>query len=296
MILLRPVGPNFRDGQPFGANPQDYPETNGHSGIDFPGPEGNPVRAAAEGIVTRVDLDPNSVNGQKVGYGFQIRVRHPNGNTTLYAHILEGTAVVKTGQHVRMGDLLGKSGGATGNTGNSTGAHLHFEYRLGEGIGSRTDPSELLVDEIPPEAGLFNARVILVRSSLNIRTGPSTRFSIIGKKVTGEEVTIFGLSGDHCWLQVKEGFIQFKRERYAIRPVNKNLSEAGLFTVRLNPEGIGLRIREGPSTDTNIIRTMQVGEEATVSGLSGNSVWLLVKEGYVSYNPEFLSISPLSVR
>jgi murein DD-endopeptidase MepM/ murein hydrolase activator NlpD len=296
MILLRPVGPNFSITQDFGENPDDYPATNGHSGIDFGGPEGNPVRAAAEGIVTRVEIDTASNANPKRGYGFHVRIRHTNDHTTLYAHLLEGTEEVSTGQHVQMGDLLAKSGGVSGITGFSTGAHLHFEYRLGEGISSRTNPAELLVDEIPPEAGLFSARVIVVGSSLNIRSGPGAKFAVIGKKVTGEDAMVFGLSGDNAWLQVNDGFfLQFKRGRFAQKPVEKNLAGAGLFTVRLNPEGVGLRVREGPGTDFRIIRTMQVGEEATVFGLAGSSVWLLVKEGYVSFKPEFLTISPLKV-
>jgi len=57
MILLRPVPLQFHISQRFGENPNIYPATNGHNGIDFGLPEGNPVMAAADGVVTRAELD-----------------------------------------------------------------------------------------------------------------------------------------------------------------------------------------------------------------------------------------------
>ena len=79
--------------------------------------------AAADGVVTRADLDPETAANSKRGYGYQVRIQHSDGSTTIYAHIIEGGLLVEAGQEVKMGDVIARSG----NTGNSTGPHLHFE-------------------------------------------------------------------------------------------------------------------------------------------------------------------------
>jgi murein DD-endopeptidase MepM/ murein hydrolase activator NlpD len=84
-----------------------------HKGIDFDANIGDPVFAAADGVV--------SFAGVKGGYGNVIEVDHGNGYVTLYAHNSAFTA--RVGDLVRRGQQIAKAG----NTGRSTGAHLHFE-------------------------------------------------------------------------------------------------------------------------------------------------------------------------
>jgi len=99
--------------QTFGANPGAYAcfDMAGHNGIDYGVAVGTPVLAAHEGIV--------SVGHDPPGYGEYVRVI--NGyRITLYGHLSAITAT--DGQRVAAGDQLGLSG----NTGNSTGPHLHF--------------------------------------------------------------------------------------------------------------------------------------------------------------------------
>lgn len=86
-----------------------------HSGLDFRGPIGAPIYAAAKGTVSFV--------GQKSGYGNVVEVSHGNGLVTRYAHMSRFAA--KPGQKVGAGAVIG----AIGNTGRSTGPHLHFEVR-----------------------------------------------------------------------------------------------------------------------------------------------------------------------
>ena len=86
-----------------------------HSGLDFRGPIGAPIHAAAKGTVSFV--------GQKSGYGNVVEVSHGNGLVTRYAHMSRFAA--KPGQSVAAGAVIG----AIGNTGRSTGPHLHFEVR-----------------------------------------------------------------------------------------------------------------------------------------------------------------------
>lgn len=87
-----------------------------HAGLDFPGPMGSPIYAAAKGRVTFV--------GQRQGYGNCVEVSHGNGLMTRYGHL--------SGFNVRPGQLVdgGTRIAAMGSTGRSTGPHLHFEVRI----------------------------------------------------------------------------------------------------------------------------------------------------------------------
>lgn len=98
-----------------------------HYGIDLKVQTGDPIYAAFDGKV-------RIVASAKGGYGKYIVIRHSNGLETVYAHLSEH-AVVRE-QHVAAGDLIGYGG----NTGRSTGSHLHFETRL---MGVPIDPLEI---------------------------------------------------------------------------------------------------------------------------------------------------------
>lgn len=87
-----------------------------HAGLDFPGPMGSGIYAAAKGTVTFV--------GQRQGYGNCIEITHGNGLLTRYAH-LSGFGA-RIGQKVDAGARIG----AMGSSGRSTGPHLHFEVRI----------------------------------------------------------------------------------------------------------------------------------------------------------------------
>ncbi|MFZ1741782.1 MAG: M23 family metallopeptidase [Pontixanthobacter sp.] len=89
-----------------------------HSGLDFRGPIGAPIYAAAKGRVSFV--------GRKSGYGNVVEVSHGNGMLTRYAHMSKFAA--RVGQDVAAGDVIG----AIGSTGRSTGPHLHFEVRIND--------------------------------------------------------------------------------------------------------------------------------------------------------------------
>jgi len=89
-----------------------------HSGIDFKGAVGSPIFAAADGRVTFA--------GWKAGYGKAIEITHGNGMLTRYAHL--SRIGVKVGQPVEAGTTIG----GLGNTGRSTGPHLHFEVRIND--------------------------------------------------------------------------------------------------------------------------------------------------------------------
>ena len=89
-----------------------------HGGIDYAVSVGTPVYAAADGVVmTTAELSGS--------YGTYIVIRHANGLQSYYAHGKKGSIVVNSGQTVKKGQKIMLSG----NTGNSSGPHLHFEVR-----------------------------------------------------------------------------------------------------------------------------------------------------------------------
>ena len=90
-----------------------------HRGIDISAPEGTPIYAADNGVVTMASY------GWNYGYGNVIQIDHGNGFVTLYGHL--SRIDVSVCDPVTAGAVIG----AAGNTGNSYGAHLHFEIRSG---------------------------------------------------------------------------------------------------------------------------------------------------------------------
>ncbi|MEU6481105.1 M23 family metallopeptidase [Streptomyces sp. NPDC047017] len=102
-----------------------------HSGQDFAVPIGTDVSAAHGGTV--VKAGPNG-GGDGPAYGNAIVVKHANGLYSQYAHL--SRIDVKVGQVVATGQHIAKSG----NTGNTTGPHLHFEIRTTANYGSAVNP------------------------------------------------------------------------------------------------------------------------------------------------------------
>nr|WP_050982574.1 M23 family metallopeptidase [Mycolicibacterium phlei] len=96
-----------------------------HGGIDIANSIGTPVLAASDGVVIAA--------GPYAGYGNHVKIRHADGTVTLYGHL--SSWQVEVGQRVWAGDQIAKMG----NTGNSTGPHLHFEVLLNG--TDRVDPT-----------------------------------------------------------------------------------------------------------------------------------------------------------
>jgi murein DD-endopeptidase MepM/ murein hydrolase activator NlpD len=111
---------------PFASqNPQVY-NGGGHNGIDLAVKVGTPVHASASGVVAGTGNTDASCSG--VSYGKWVLIKHDNGLSTLYAHlsVIQATA----GQKVDVGDQIGLSG----NTGYSTGPHVHFTVYATESV------------------------------------------------------------------------------------------------------------------------------------------------------------------
>jgi murein DD-endopeptidase MepM/ murein hydrolase activator NlpD len=127
-----------KEGQPYA-----------HEGLDIPKPVGTPVYAAYDGIVAWSDNEPAT-------YGNYIRTYHPELSVCFfYGHLSE--RLVETGNSIKQGQLIGKSG----NTGNSTGPHIHFEVRLMNANGTyRTGVSAKSNARVDPIAFVEGWKVI----------------------------------------------------------------------------------------------------------------------------------------
>lgn len=100
----------------------------GHTGIDFALPEHSVLRAVSEGVVDRIYDGTGAI-------GKGLSIKFPDGSRAIYGHMSEVKA--KIGEHVDAGEIIGLSG----NTGFSTGPHLHFGMK--DGAGAFVDPTPL---------------------------------------------------------------------------------------------------------------------------------------------------------
>jgi len=106
-----------------------------HTGLDFVAPIGTPAVATADGTVITAGMSSG-------GYGNQIEIDNGYGYVTKYAHLSE--IKVKVGQQVKRGDIVG----ATGNTGLSSGPHLHYEI-MKDGV--KIDPVDYFYGDLTPK-------------------------------------------------------------------------------------------------------------------------------------------------
>jgi len=102
-----------------------------HEGLDIIADRGTPVFAPGKGVITFV--------GRRGGYGIAIEINHGFGYKTVYAHLSK--SIVTKGQHVTRGDLIAK----TGNTGLSSGPHLHYEVHHN---GVKLNPVDFFFDDV----------------------------------------------------------------------------------------------------------------------------------------------------
>ena len=129
-------------------------EWKAHKGIDFPAPTGTPIRASGDGVV--------DFAGTQNGYGNFVTIKHWNNYSTAYAHMSRFAPGVKKGTKVSQGDVIGY----VGSTGWSTGAHLHYEFRVG---GEAKDPSKLNVTAQAPLTAAELSRFKVYASDMSHR-------------------------------------------------------------------------------------------------------------------------------
>ena len=123
-----PVKDNYSLSSGFGLRMDPFLHTMAkHEGLDFSAPVGTPILASAAGVVSRSGWDSQ--------YGNVVEINHAEGFKTRYAHASQ--LLVRVGQTVKRGDMIAK----VGNTGRSTGPHLHYEVMR---AGHHINPANML--------------------------------------------------------------------------------------------------------------------------------------------------------
>jgi murein DD-endopeptidase MepM/ murein hydrolase activator NlpD len=115
--------------------------TKKHEGVDFAAPDGTPIYAAGDGVITEM--------GFKSGYGRFIQIKHSANLSTAYAHASKFATGLQVGERVKQGRVIAY----VGHSGRTTGSHLHYEVKI---AGKKVDPmsvktiqgSELLGDKL----------------------------------------------------------------------------------------------------------------------------------------------------
>lgn len=125
---------NVRIQQAWGGAFSHGDEENRHA-VDFAVPSGTAVLAARDGVVMQAEAgfpeaSPGEDEDELVARANFIRILHDDGTMALYAHLQTGGVLVRLGQHVRRGQVIGLSG----NTGRSTAPHLHFVVQANRGM------------------------------------------------------------------------------------------------------------------------------------------------------------------
>ena len=159
---------------------------NGHSGVDlgWQTTQTDGILAHSEGTVTFCQTGYGNSPGSSgnASYGNCVKIKHPNGYSTLYAHL--SAVTVKLGQAVSQGQQIGNMG----NTGNSYGNHLHFEVR--NTSDTCIDPAPYIAADLPGMATVEETPVdywvMVTATDLNIRSGPGTGYPVTGTLSPGE--------------------------------------------------------------------------------------------------------------
>ena len=204
--------------QGFGVNPQDYAQFGlpGHNGWDIRAPMGAAFFAPAPGTVVWASDTMPSDPSQKSAYGFHVRIDHGNGFTSILAHAAPDLNV-QVGQTVKGGDIVGFSG----NTGNSSGAHLHYEMRKCPGDPGWPwciiDPWYLLEPLYnPPSTGGISMRPYW----LPVASGPGPFFVLQHSTGRTEDIQ-HQVSGNEVWvvknrhyehLRIHNGFVERRED------------------------------------------------------------------------------------
>lgn len=116
-----------------------------HKGVDIVplGLSEDVILAHSDGVVAVVVNNHNTTDTSGSSYGNYIKIKHPNGYYTLYAHIKPNTIRVNVGDTVRMGDEIA----VTGMTGRATGVHLHFE--VFDATNTKINPETYISSDLP---------------------------------------------------------------------------------------------------------------------------------------------------
>jgi hypothetical protein len=298
---FNPQWPTLRDArisQYFGENPANYmPGFPGHEGIDWAIPVGTPIYAVADGEVFYINQDPNASP-----YGIYVRMRHQGGAyETIYAHLSQ--VMVGLHQTVTAGHVIALSG----NTGRSTGPHLHFTLKKqGASDSGETHYRKDVVDPLPylqamatdapqptpPEHTTLDVQVVS-DVGLNFRTAPVVGDVIVrlpDRAILGsleaEDSTRrkLGQHNEWLWVRASDGQVGYVAAWYLALPgltapaSSEQPAASGNEGHRLQVDSPDepLKLRQGPDTSQPILARlphMTLLESLEAPGATLNKVY-----------------------
>jgi murein DD-endopeptidase MepM/ murein hydrolase activator NlpD len=235
----------------FGAkdNSGVWASTNNvHTGQDFPMKIGSPVSATLDGYVSSINPGPD--------YGTAVVIDHPNGYQTVYGHLSERS--VDLGDFVSKGQKVGKSG----NTGNTTGPHLHYEVRQGK--NNPVNPDVLTYFGASSPVGTANSEAMATSGASSSASNTAGTRAILG---TGDQqewakqflgrigapVTDTNLKSVNTWMRFEGG--HWKNSAH-YNPLNTTLDMGGSEIMN--------------SHNVRRYTSMEEGLDATVKTILGN--------------------------
>ncbi len=293
-LALRWPVDSHRVNQHFGENPDTYKPFGlpGHEGLDLFALSGANIYAAADGEVYQVS------HPKKHPYGLQIRIKHESHGKiyhTIYAHLAE--ALVKKGQNVSAGELIGRAD----NTGNSFGSHLHLTLKIdGEKTPGYPDgivdpwpylksvdvkPSPPPMPELPEEPLPAPSGItVYTTAQLNLRALPTTDATVRGVIPAGELLDVLGdaeqvggkIGKEGEWLQVQtaSGLPGYVAAWY-VQSIEQAFPPSDLVVYPIGD----LNLRSGPATVYDILASLSATDSLTVLGDADNARSKIGKRG-----------------
>lgn len=279
-----------------GYGPRNISISSGfHRGLDIAAPSGTRLLSPADGVVVH---NKTNSGGASQGYGHYLVIHHPALKLfTLYAH-LRVRARVQEGQSVNAGQWVAE----VGNTGNSTGPHVHYEihegrHRFPSQVNNQGGSDDPTVDPLSYYPGLssfrgksslegFSVNSIdtsnvlwlgeVISNGLNVRSGPSTSNSRVRRLSKGDMAEVYGETGSSpfYWLKVGDGeYVSNARGEY-VSEVESKSYEVEVTTNRLN-------VRKGPGTNFKQVKQLEKGDQVNVLAEVKKSdyTWLYLGNG-----------------
>lgn len=179
----------------------------GHGGIDIVGDDDRTVHAVEGGTVSMVSVWDGKTKTGTQSYGNLVVITDSTGKRHFYAHL--ASIYMSKGQRVSAGDVVG----IMGNTGNSFGAHTHYEVRTGQGTVTRLNPAEFCdvqnakgtyvnnASAASPTPSHRGTAYTMTCKMLYVRKGPSVRYRRVGQFSRGEIFYVVARQGNWCQLE-----------------------------------------------------------------------------------------------
>ena len=214
-----------------------------HNGIDYPLPEGTPISVIQPGTVADAGFRNN-------GYGNQVKVNHPGGVSSFYAHL--SSINVASGQKIDPGTVIGK----IGSTGRSTGPHLHFEVDV-NGKASNPEPYE---DKLFRFGG--NVKVKPKAGASGVQGAPDQKINTIEKQQPIEDFIKGTKDGDKILKDPKLKAQLLGQKTYP--------SSSGFEGLEQTPEKIDPKVKQYKEMYNSYVRDLREKNQKKIDTIKSN--------------------------